>query len=110
VTNYVPTTTAAVLRGTTTDSYGDPTDAATVYLSGLPAAIQEQTRRVYGDSAGQDRTIRFSACRLPYGTDVVEDDRIKDETTGVIYAIEELTANTSPVHAADVVLQLRRIT
>jgi hypothetical protein len=110
VTTFVPTTTVSVLRGTTTDGYGDETDAGTVVVAGVAAAIQERFRTVYGRGSDQDRIVRYSACRVPFGTDVRDDDRIRDDATSVVYAIDELHSNTSPVHPADVVMRLRRIT
>jgi len=42
----VATTTIAILRGTTTDAYGDEQDTDTPVHTGIPASLTEQSRRV----------------------------------------------------------------
>lgn len=107
---YIPTTTVAILRGSTTDDHGDEVESTTAAYEGLPASIMERTRRVFGANEQQDRTVRLATGRLPAGTDVRDSDRIRDERTGHVYVIDGLTENSSPVHATDVVMELRRTT
>lgn len=110
MSNFIPTTTVDILRGVETDEYGDEVDTDTAAVEDVPAAIQERYRNVYGQSQDQDRSIRYAMCRVPQGTDVREDDRIRDRATSIVYAIQELHDNSSPVHPSDVVMRLSRIT
>lgn len=102
---YLATTRVAVLRGESTDPYGDETadnsaPAVVTALRDMPAELIEVKRNVFDPATGQRRTVRWLRCRLPYavahpdtGARVVveleDDDRIKDNVTGIVYVIDE---------------------
>jgi hypothetical protein len=101
-----PTTTVSILRGTTTTPAGDTVDADTVKYAGIPASVMERTRNGV-DAVTQDmRVYRYTTCRLPSGTDVLDTDRILDEQTGKKYAIAAVSVLGSPVHTPDLRLDL----
>lgn len=105
----IATTTVAVLRGTSTNSYGDEVDNGTVAASGIPASIIEQTRFTQDPSSGTPRVIRYVTGRLYNGTDVRAGDQIRDERDSTIYIVDSVT---TPQHGAirpDVRLELRRV-
>lgn len=104
---YLPTTVAAILRGTTVDAYGDPQDASVVVEDDIPASIIDPvaTVRTRGDT--DPRVVRNTTIRLPAGTDVREDDRILDQTTGRIYAIDAVTSQQGYAFANDVRITAR---
>lgn len=102
-------TTVAVLRGTTTDDYGDPVDSNTEVATGIPASILERRRDTTTPDDGQPRTVIFYTGRVPYGTDLQEGDRIKDERTSEVYVIDDHTRTENPLIKPDVRLDLRRV-
>lgn len=88
---FIPTTTVSILRGTTTDGYGDPQDAATVAASGIPASIVEETRTVRTRGDSDPRVVHNATIRVPYGTDVRDDDRILDEQSSLAWPIDAVS-------------------
>lgn len=101
-----PTTTVSILRGTTTTPAGDTVDADTAVHTGIPASVMERTRSGI-DSVTQDmRVYRYTTCRLPAGTDVLDTDRILDEQSGRKYSIAAVSVLGSPVHTPDLRLDL----
>jgi hypothetical protein len=104
------TTTISVLRGTTTDGYGDPADGSTAVATGVVASILEQRQRTTTPVDGQPRVVRYFTARVPHGTDVRAGDRIKDEQTLTVYIVDTVTTPASPVRGPEVRLDLRRVT
>lgn len=104
-----PTTTVSILRGTYTTPAGDTVDSLTPVYTGVPASVMEQSRRGI-DSLTQDpRVYRYTTCRLPSGTDVLDTDLIRDEISGKIYAISAVSVLNSPVHVPDLRLDLQYV-
>ena len=89
------TTTVSILRGDETNDYGDTVDSDTAIYTGIPAAIHEQNRRVFLPAEQAYRIVRFYTGRLPSNTDVVKNDRIKDERTGHVYLVVDLADSVS---------------
>ncbi|OKI16625.1 hypothetical protein [Streptomyces sp. CB03911] len=91
----IATTWVTVLRGVATDLYGDisdsPTEAGTDAQTHIPASLIEGSRSSRTPGSGTPRVVRYTVCRLPAGTQVTEDDRIRDERTGRIYSISAVT-------------------
>lgn len=104
------TTTIAVLRGTTTDGFGDEVDTDTAVATGIPASLAEQTRRVMTRDDPTPRVIRYSVARVTAGTDVTDQDRVRDERTGAVYIVDAVSSMNSAAVAADLRLDLRRTT
>lgn len=100
------TTTISILRGSSTDQFGDEVeDNSTIAASGIPASLIENVkrqqgfqsaRRVMDPSSGTPREIYYFICRVPFGTDVLLSDRIKDEADSVIYAITRVSNSLLP--------------
>lgn len=103
----IPTTEVDILRGTSTDTYGDTVDNNSVAASGIPASILEQSRSSTRRADRRPQTVRFFACRLPATTDIQPDDRIRDRRTGVIYSIDNTLHNNGVVIGTDLKLALR---
>lgn len=104
------TTRVSILEGTDTDEFGDPVDGATVAASGIPASIIEQSKTVRDRADEAPRTVRSYPCRLPAGTAVTIDNRIRDDATGAVYVIDSLTSPANPLWRQDLHLDLRRTT
>lgn len=106
----IATTTLAILRGTTTDAWGDEQDTDTPVHTGIPASLTEQTRRVTTRDDPTPRIVRYAVARVAAGTDVTDQDRIRDERTGATYSIDAVSSMTNPALTADLRLDLRRTT
>lgn len=106
----IATTTISVLRGTTTDDFGDVADTDTVVARGVPAALTEQSRRVTTRDDPAPRVIRSAVARVAAGTDVNDQDRIKDERTGATYIVDATSRMANPALQVDIRLDLRRTT
>ncbi|MEU1309504.1 hypothetical protein ABZ419_11500 [Streptomyces cinnamoneus] len=104
------TTTIAVLRGTSTDVFGDEADTDTVVASGIPASLVEQNRRVTTRDDPTPRVIRYAVGRVTAGTDITDQDRIRDERTNALYIVDSVSSMNSAAVAADLRLELRRTT
>jgi hypothetical protein len=106
----VATTTLTVYRGTSTDAYGDEVDNDTIAASGIPASIVEQTRRVTTRDDPTPRIVQSATGRVTAGTDITDQDRVKDERTGAVYIVDAVSSMTNAAVAADLRLDLRRTT
>lgn len=105
---HIATTKVSILGGTSEDAFGDEKDGTTVLQSGIPASLIESSREASQPVTGLPRIIRTHVCRLPPGTDVDEDNRIKDETTSEIYIVVAVTKNSNPVLAQPLRADLKR--
>jgi hypothetical protein len=106
----IATTRISVLRGTTTDAYGDEQDTNTAVASGIPAALTEQSRRVTTRDDPTPRIVRYAVARVTAGTDIQDQDRVRDERTGAVYIVDAVSSMANPAAAPDLRLDLRRTT
>lgn len=104
------TTTLTVLRGTSTNAWGDEIDTDTPRYTGIPASLVEQTRRVTTRDDPTPRIVRYAVGRVTAGTDITDQDRIRDERTGAVYIVDAVSSMNSAAVAADLRLDLRRTT
>jgi hypothetical protein len=102
------TTTVSVLRGSTTDGFGDTVAADTVAASGVPASILEQRRNVYTPADNRVQQVLYYLGRVPGNTDVLLTDRIRDEVTGDTFHVDSVSRVGSPVQMNDIRLDLRK--
>ncbi|MFF7130395.1 hypothetical protein [Streptomyces sp. NPDC008240] len=106
----VATTRISILRGTTTDAYGDEQDTDTPVATGIPASLTEQSRRVTTRDDPTPRIVRYAIARVPARTDVTDQDRVRDERTGAIYSVDAVSSMANPAVTPDLRLDLRRTT
>lgn len=106
----IATTRISILRGTTTDAYGDEQDTDTPIATGIPASLTEQSRRVTTRDDPTPRIVRYAIARVGAGTDVTDQDRVRDERTGAVYIVDAVSSMANPAVAADLRLDLRRTT
>jgi hypothetical protein len=103
-----PNTTVSILTGTSQDDLGDVYDNATVAASGVPASILEQSpRQVYVPADGRHNVVRRYAARLGTEVSVTTADRIRDDRTGQVYVIDNVSDST---RVGERRLDLRRVT
>lgn len=96
-----PTTTGTILRGQSTNEFGDTVDTPTPWKTGVPASIIERSQRVHGPKDSEDRIIRVIKLRVPNGTGLQKDDRFRDDGTGVIYIVDNVYQLSNPFWAQD---------
>lgn len=106
----IANTLVTILRGVTTDGYGDEQDVDTPIATGIPASLIEQSRRVTTRDDPTPRIVRYTVVRVPAGTDVTDQDRLLDERTGAKYVIDADSFMANPAMAADIRLDARRTT
>jgi len=95
-----PTTTVSILRGQTVNEFTDGVDTATPWKTGIPASIIERTQRVHGPKDSEDRIIRVFKLRVPRGTGLTKDDRVRD-ANGVIYVVDNVYQQANPFWPQD---------
>ena len=107
----IPTTTVSVLRvdedNPPTDEWGDPVDVPdTVVASKLPATVQPVNSAYFDPGSGQVLTRQLWSVTLRPGAFAFQaTDRVKDENTGEVYQVEDVTA--SPARLMQGVIHLR---
>lgn len=106
----IATTQLTVLRGTTTDAYGDEQDTDTVVAKNIPASLTEQSRRVTTRDDPTPRIIRSAIARVPADSDITDQDRVRDQRTGVTFIVDSTSGMANPALAVDLRLDLRRTT
>jgi hypothetical protein len=104
------TCSGSILRGTETNRYGDEVDTATVVAREVLASIQETNRRVFDRATQESRTVRVIRAAFQSDVDLRVGDRFRDEGTGEVYAVLAVTAPKRAGGAADLDVELRRVT
>ena len=102
MTVFLPSTTVSVLRGTSIDPYGDEVDIDAAVATALPAAITEGKQRTWNPAEQRGGVIEQYTIRFRPGVDVAEQDRLRDDNTGVIYQVREVNRPPRIVSAPDV--------
>lgn len=105
----VPNTTITILSGATASEFEDPIEGTTVIASGVPASIIEGRQIVTTESDPQARAVRYYTGRLPYGTEIEDSQRIRDELTNETFVIDHVSKPRNTVIPQDVRLDLRRV-
>jgi hypothetical protein len=99
-----------VLRGTTTNQFGDVIDDNQPLVTGLPIFLAETGHTTQDPSSPTPRTIREIVAQVPQYVGVTLADRIVDESTGDVYIIISSTTPPTIIGApVDQVLSLKRI-
>ena len=109
--SFIATTTVTVLRGTTTDDYGDEIERNLVVATGQMASILEVSL-ISSTRKADERleTIRRYTGRFYGSTDLQDGDRLRDERTNRIYLIDQVTKPVNPIGHRFTRLDLRRVT
>jgi hypothetical protein len=104
-------TTASILRGTTTNAWGDEVDDpnAAVIATGVPVCLDVTNTNAFDPTTQQIRTIRSIHGSIQSDTDVRETDRLRDDASGVIYIVESVTDTLGPGFVGDLELVLKQV-
>ena len=101
---------ASVFRGTVPSAYGDPVPNNTVpAASGVLLAVDERGSRIWDPATQTPRVVRIVSGTVPSTTDIRTGDRIRDDTNGVLYLVQNVTRPRTPARIPDTVLELKRI-
>jgi hypothetical protein len=104
------TCTASVLRGTSTNQYGDLQDNGTVVATGLLASIQEADRTVWDPATQTPRIVRKIWAAMQSDAPIQSGDQLRDDTHGITYMVNSVTQPGGPGWTSDLEIDLRRIT
>lgn len=95
--DFVSTTTVTVLRGSGTDRFGDSVDVDQVVASGVPASIIEGSANSRSRPAdGRTDQVRSYTVRMRTPVELLKYDRLRDERTGDVYALDEVVTPANP--------------
>lgn len=105
------TTVISILRGDAPpDDYLDVEPSDVAVYTGIPASLIERTRHVFTADAPEPLIVRYITCRVGAEHDIRTNDRILDEWTGYIYAVDSYMSPQNPAIAADISISLKRVT
>lgn len=101
----------SILRGTTTDEFGDLADAGefTPVLVGQPAQVVEVSQFTTDPATQTPRSVRRIEARISSRVGVRESDRLRVEGNGRIYTVQEITRPDPLGFTPDLELVLRRV-
>ncbi len=108
--SFLATTKVTVLRGVAENRYGDEVDTDTVVATDIPASILERPVTGGRPASGRKDTQRTHAMRVWKVADIQQNDRIRDQKTGLVYAVLTEAPSTNPVGLGSTRLDLQRVT
>ena len=95
------TTKVSILRGQSTDDWGDTIDNDTVVASGVLASILEQKIWSSPEVSTQPHNYRYARLRIRKGIEVQVNDRILDERNNQTWMITNISQYQNPVVGQD---------
>lgn len=99
----------SILRGETTNAFGDTEDAPTVVQDRIPMSILETNRATTRRAADRPQTVTYFTGRCSAAVDVRVEDRIRSETNGAIYVVTSVSTVRSPITTNDTRIDLERV-
>ena len=102
------TTTVSILRGSEVNEFEDEVDANITVQTGIVAAIAERTRRVFLPAEGAFRVVRAYVGQVGREVDIRKLDRLRDERSGAVYLVLEISEPVNPANQPDYELELSR--
>jgi len=101
--------TLTVFRGTSIDAYGDEIEVNTVSVAtGIPASVIERSKTVTTYDRDTPRTVRWFTGRVDQGTDIRQNDRVRNEQTGMVFLVDSIATPGTGAIPSDMVLDLRK--
>lgn len=80
-----------VFRGTELNYAGDEVDSDTPVYENVPAFITELARPSTNSSDSMPRTVRRSVGKFDARVDIRAEDRLEDQSTGMIFLVENVS-------------------
>ncbi len=116
----IANTLVTILRGTSTDSFGDTTDTPVPVYTNIIAFLSYPTmsplrpivlgQQVFEPATPDPSTTRLAACTLPSGTDIQNTDQVLDQYTGALYQVYAVTTLGNAGATPDILVTLKRVT
>ena len=103
------TCTVSILRGTSTNEFGDEVDNGTVAASGIPASIIVRSKSISDSATQTPRIVQQVIGAIGSNVDIRDTDQIRDDTNGITYVIESVIQPNGPGLTPDLQLELRRV-
>lgn len=99
MTSPIATGTYALLRGSSTDAYGDEIDLDTVVdgYGEIVGSVVEQSQASTRETDRAPRDVRRFVGRFPSFVPFQNEDRLKDNASGVIYTIASMRTVANPI-------------
>lgn len=108
--SFLATTTVTVFRGTASDRYGDEIDTDDIVDTKVPASILELPPTGGRPASGRKDTPRRYTLRIGKRVELQQDDRIRDERTGLTYYVTTLGPESARVGLGSTRADLLRVT
>lgn len=100
----------SVLRGTTTDGYGDTLDDMQPLYQGIAATLVETAQVVQDPDTQTPRVVRAITALVPLWLGVQTTDRVQDQGGNVYIVVDVITQPSITGATPDSKLILRRVT
>ena len=112
MTMPLATGTYTLLRGSTTDAYGDDADVATPVTgwTAIVGSVVEQSANSRRRADGMPRDVVHYTGRFPTIVPFMVDDRLRDNLTGDVYVLVGMRTIPNPATGATTKLDLTMIT
>jgi hypothetical protein len=93
----VANTTVSILRGEATDAWQDDIDPPAPVYTGVAVSLLEVFSNSSQRNESRPQTIRrYKARFIDPTTDLLEDDRLRDERTNSIYTVTQIDRRSNP--------------
>lgn len=99
----------SIMRGTSTDQWGDTIDSGNIVNQHVPAFIVVRSKQVYDPSTQSPRTVQTIVGAVGSAVDIRDTDQVFDETHSVTYSVESVTQPLASGITPDQTLELRRV-
>ena len=106
----IATTRVTILRGETTNAFGDPAAADTRVADRVPFSILQSSARTTRRADDRPNTVLAYIGRCSPRVDVRQEDRLIDERTGDIFLVTEVSRTGSTVTTNDSRVTLEKVT
>lgn len=77
--------------------------------SGVVASIVEKNSRTWDPATQTPRVVRVVCGAVSSTTDILTGDRIRDDTNGVLYVVQNVTRPRAAGRTPDAELELKRV-
>jgi hypothetical protein len=99
----------SVLRGETTNTYGDAVDADVVVQAAIPVALMPASQAATRRADDRAQEVEYARGRVAWGTDIRVGDRLRsDADTTVVWAVTGSHTAENAWMSQDVGLDLER--
>jgi hypothetical protein len=98
-----------VFRGTELNDAGDEVDSDVAVYENVPAFITEVARPSTNAADSMPRTVRRSVGKFDARADIRAQDRVEDQSTGMIYTVDNVSRARPGMYEADQRAELKNV-